>query len=686
MKSLNPARPPNSVRWSLLVGMAWASMASTATAQSQIASPQDPESDPAQVDDVIVTGVPFGINARATTLATTVFNEETLAVAPATSLGDLVNGLPGVRSTAFAPGASRPVIRGLSGPRVQVLTNGMGLIDASSVSPDHQVAADPAEAQRIEIIRGPATLAFGGTAIGGVINVMDGRIPVARPDGPDGRLSAQASSGDNGRAVSARVSAPVGPFVFTLNAVDKASDDYAIPTPAVSRRLAERDGLARIDTGRQANSFSELQTWGIGAAWLGERGLVGASFKDLASSYGIVAEHEVFVRLDQQRLDLRGELILQAGPFQRLTGAFGQADYTHTEFEGPGQPGTVFNSQGREVRLEFVQRARGGWNGAIGLQALTRDFIADGDEAYVPASEIEEVGLYAMQRLDRPSWGLEGGLRLDRRDVGAVPLMSAMHVQRSFANVSGSAAVFLRPGPGLFLGLSLSHNARAPSEVELFADGLHIATGAYEVGEPALTNETVNMVEGTVHFDAGRLRGDLHLYGSRFDGFIDLRPTGTDHTDDGQTYPVMAYVQTDADLWGLEAEVGYDLWTSGIQTLSLEGAADFVSAETDLGPVARIPPWSLTARLAWTSSPLDATLEVRHVAEQTRLAAFELPTDPYTLVNLSTEWRPFADPRLTLFAQGANLTNQEAREHVSFLKDVAPLPGRNVRLGLSYAF
>lgn len=669
-------------RAALTAALGWGVLTGAAAAQT-IAPPEGPTS---TLDDVIVTGAPFGISARATTIATTVIDEEMLATAPAASLGDLVAGLPGMRSTDFAPGASRPVIRGLSGPRVQVLTNGIGLIDASSVSPDHQVATDPAEANRIEIVRGPATLAYGGTAIGGVVNVLDNRIPTEMPEGVDGVVSAQASSVDSGWSTSARATFGLGPIAISLDGVKKESEDYDIPSPSISQRLADAEGIARGPGGTQANSFSQLESLGVGASWIGSRGFVGASYKDLSSTYGTVAEPDVFIQLEQSREDVRGELRFDGGLFQKLTGSYGHADYTHTEFEGPGNPGTVFQSDGQEARADLVQRTRDGWNGAFGVQALSRTFEAIGAEAFLPASDIQEAGVYTVQRLDRSGWGLEGGLRYDRRTVKATPLSGGPEVERDFGNWSGSTAAFIKPSANLFLGLSLAHNERAPSEVELFSDGLHVATGVYERGDTTLDNETVTTLEGTVHYAAGPFQGDLHVYASKYDGFIDERDTGAVFVDGGESFPIFQFVQTGADFRGFEAEGQYELWTSGERSLSLQGAADFVDAQTDQGPAARIPPWSATGRLVWTSTPFDASLEARHVGEQDELAAHELGTDGYTMVNLSGSWRPFADKAVTLFAEGHNLTDTEAREHVSFLKDVAPLPGRNLRVGVSYRF
>lgn len=675
---------PSSVSRSLLMAAAGSTiLAGAAAAQS---APQAPT----ELGDIIVTGAPYGISQRASVIATDVVDEQTLATAPATSLGDTLSGRPGIRSTDFAPGASRPVIRGLSGPRVQVLTNGIGLIDASSVSPDHAVATDPAEANRIEIIRGPATLVYGGSAIGGVVNVLDDRIPTEIPDGGvSGVVSTQASSVDDGRSAFGRVTVGNGNFAFNVDGVKRKTDDYDIPAPAISARRAAAEGLAREDTGTQPNSYTDLEARGVGGSYIGDKGFAGVSYKNTDSEYGTVAEESVFIKLNQKRWDARGEYRFDSGPFSALRGSYGHADYTHTEFEAVGEPGTIFNSDGWEGRADLVQRERNGWNGAVGVQALSRNFEAIGEEAFVPSVKIDELGLYTVQRLDLGNHGFEGGLRYDRRELSGTPIGGASEVTREFDNWSASAAAFIRPTAGLFLGLSLAHNERAPSEVELFADGVHIATAAYETGDLTLNSEKVTTLEGTAHYDRGRFTGDLHVYHSWYNGFIDERPTGDQFyfEEEDEFFPIYRFVQTDAKFYGFELEGAYALWQDGDRKLSLEGAADYVHAQTDFGPAARIPPYSVTGRLAWTSTRFDASAEVRHVGEQDRVAnEFELPTDDYTLVNASVAVRPFAQQNVTLFAEARNLTDEEAREHVSFLKDIAPLPGRNLRVGVAYRF
>lgn len=666
----------------LLAAPAWAVLAAAAAAQN-------PPSEPADLGEVIVTGAPFGVTDRASLLAVDVLDEEALGIAPAATLGDLVSGLPGVRSTAFSPGASRPVIRGLSGPRVQVLTNGLGMIDASSVSPDHQVAVDPAEARRIEIVRGPSTLVFGGSAIGGVVNIIDDRIPTQPAEGGvDGHVSAQYSSVDDGRSFGARLKANAGPLVLSLDGFTRDASDYDVPVFPESARLLAEEGEEAGDERSVANTFVELDQIGAGLSWIGPRGFLGASVRRVETTYGVPGhEHEpdplapdaggVSIGLEQTRYDVRGELTFDAGPFSAARLSAGWADYAHTEFEGD-EVGTQFFSEGAEGRLELIQRERGGWQGVVGAQLLDRTFDAVGDEAYVPRTEIAEQGLYTVQRYDRGRLGVEGGVRLDRRSL------ESPATKRDFTTVSASAGVFVRPSAPWFLGLSVARNERAPSEVELFAEGPHVATGAFEIGDADLDSEIATSIEGTAHFAAGRFEADLHAYHADYDGFIDLRPTG--QVDPDSDLPIFEYVQTQATFRGLEAEAQVSLWEDGDRSLVLSGAADWVRASSDLGPVARVPPWSATAGLDWTSRRFDAGLEVRHVGEQDRTAAFERPTDSYTLVNLKGAVRPFADRDVTVFAEVHNLTDAEAREHASFQKDIAPLPGRNLRVGVTYRF
>jgi iron complex outermembrane receptor protein len=649
------------------------------------------------VSELLVTAAPYAISMDSATTSVDVLNREDLEAGPPGGLGDALAGLPGIRSTFFGPGASRPVIRGLSGPRVLVLTNGLGAIDASALSPDHQVATDPQEAERIEVLRGPSALAYGGSAIGGVVNIIDDRIAAQPLEGFKGRISGEAGSVDDSQAVAGALRFGAGGWVFSVDGAHRESEDYKAPVPAESRRLMESEGEEYPGDieGEVENTAVELSAYGAGLSYVGERGRIGLSVKRTETTYGVPGhahEHEeeapegegeehgeeaVAIDLEQTRYDLQGELAQAFGPFETVRFSVGYADYEHVELEGD-EVGTRFLSDGWEGRLELIQPDRDGWQGAVGVQGLRRDFDAIGEEALVPRTRISEVGVFTLQRFDRDAWGVEGGLRVDTRKLDSVV------GERDFTNVSASVGGFLRPAEGWFLGLSVARTSRAPTEEELFSDGAHAATRAYEIGDATLDQEVAWSIDATVHYDAGAWTSDLHAFAVSYDGFIDLRPTGL---EDAETeLPIFVYRQTDATFWGLEAEAAYELWRSGDRAFSLEGAADYVRGDTDLGAPARIPPWSVTGRAVYDGGWWDGKVEVRHVAEQDRVAQFELPTDDYTMVNASVSFRPLPDQDLRLFLDARNLTDVEAREHASVLKDLAPLPGRNVRFGIGYSF
>jgi iron complex outermembrane recepter protein len=589
-----------------------------------------------------------------------------------------------------------------------VLQNGVGLVDASSISPDHAVASEPGEATRIEVLRGPSTLAYGGSAIGGVVNMIDDRVPTSRATrDAEGRLSASYGTADDGYALNGGLKMGWGPFVLALDAVKRESQDYRAGGPAVSAALAARAGVPRDDGHEVANSAVALQAFGAGLSYVGDNGFLGASVKRTETDYGVPYaastagaddEGPVEIRLRQTRVDVRGERALDLGPFNKLRASFGWANYHHAEVGAEtGEIGTRFLSKGGEGRLELVQADRGGWQGAVGLQGLARSYEAIGDEAFIPPSRIREAGAFLLQRLDREKWGIEAGVRLDRRTLRASGLATregseaaedagidwaAAPGRRSFTNLSASAAVFVRPAPKWFASLALTHNGRAPTETELYADGPHAGTGSFELGDPRLTREKANSVEASLRFAGERLRVEGHAYAVRYDGFIEEFPTGALQDE----LPVYRFVQTDADFVGFEVEGSYKLWRSGERALSIEAGADWVRADSDVGRPPRIPPYGVTSRLVWEDARLDAHLEVRRIGGQTRTAAYETPTDGYTLVNARLAFRPVMGSPLQLFVEGRNLTDAEAREHVSFLKDIAPLPGRSIRFGVSHSF
>ncbi|MGZ8364262.1 MAG: TonB-dependent receptor [Caulobacteraceae bacterium] len=656
------------------------------TAAAHAATPND---DSTTVEELVVSAAPYAVSLNSTTTHIEVLKAEQLDTAPLGGLGDVLSDTPGVRSTSFGPGASRPVIRGLSGARVLVLENGVGMVDASTLSPDHAVASDPAQASRIEVLRGPSALAYGGAGIGGVVNVIDERIPRTQPEGGvDGRVVASAQSGDDALAASGYAKIGVGRFVFAVDGSARRSSDYHVPVPPVSERYAAAHGLTPIDTDTVGNTAVSESGWGVGGSYIADSGAyIGLSAKRSQTVYGIPVveaaggppdeEGPVSIHMHQWRYDLRGETPADLWLFEKVRGSLGYADYEHAEvLEDTGETGTTFLSHGVEGRLELVHKEHDGHKGAVGVQFTDRDIQAIGDEAFIPPVNAASQGLFTLQRWERDNYGFDFGLRYDHTKL-TTPTAS-----RAFDNVSASIGAFYRPTEPLFLALSVSSVGRSPTEFELFANGPHPGTGGYEVGDPTLEAERVASVEGTARFKGGRFTLEGSVFYARYDGYIDEIATGA--VEDG--LPVFQFTQVGAEFFGGEFHGDYRLWEGGDKALKLEASYDWVRGSTDLGPPARIPPWALTGRLVWTQGDTEASLEVRHMAEQTRLSARELPTDAYTMINASLEARPFANKSVKVFLDGRNLNDVEAREAVSFLKDIAPLPGREIRLGASYDF
>lgn len=659
------------------------------------------------VSELVVTAAPYSVSLDTITTSVDILTSKDLALAPPAGIGDLLAGMPGLRSTAYGPGASRPVIRGLAGPRVLLLQNGVGMVDASSLSPDHAVPSEAGQASRIEILRGPSTLAYGGSGIGGVVNVMDDRVPSYRPEGRiEGRGALSWSSVDNGRSASGAALVNAGALVIAIDGATRRSGDYSTPVHPVSDRLAALAGLERTPENKQRNVSVEADSWGLGAALVGEGGgFLGLSVKRTDTGYGVPypqlesdpPPETLRLHMKQTRWDLRGESPLADGWLEKIRLSVGHADYEHAEIEvDAGAVGTRFLSRGTEGRLEFVMRGSPSRQGAFGVQGLTRSFAAIGDEAFIPSVEINEIGAFTLQRFEFGRGGVDAGLRIDTRQLRAdlegretsVPGAEGgldwetTRDTRSFTNISASAGVFWKPSDPLFLAVNLSLSGRAPTEFELFADGPHGGTSTWEIGDPTLDSERALSIEATLRWTGPETRLEAHAWAARYDGFIEERPTGETWDD----LPVFRYRQSDADFAGLEVEAEQTLFRTGGGRLAGRISGDVVRGDTDFGPPPRIPAYGLSGELAWESRGLDASLEVRQVGEQDRTAPFELATDGYTALNASIAWRPVPDTPVTVSLRGRNLTDAEIREHASFLKDIAPSPSRSVSLGLSLTF
>ena len=515
-----------------------------------------------------------------------VISGEELDARKGATLGDTVSQIPGVTTTYFGPGVGRPVIRGLDGSRVAVLGDGLGASDVSNVSQDHAVSIEPFLADQIEVLKGPSALLYGSGAIGGVVNAADGRIPESALGVPvSGRLELRHDAGSHGFTGMGRLDAGTDAFVVHADALYRDHADYEV---------ANRD----LGDGRLPNSSVDTRSSALGGSLVGDWGFAGVSVARYQTGYGNPAEpgdaEEGPVTLDMTQDNLRFKAALNA-PFrgvEALRLSVGHNDYEHTEFEGD-EVGTRFLSDTNQFRAELTHEAFGAFRGAVGVQGLNRDFTAIGEEAFVPATQTRQLGVFIVEQAQWDRLGIELGARSER--VRSQPDDGE---QRRFSLGSLSAGMRWRLDDAWHLSLNLDRAQRAPAEEELFADGPHAATATYEIGDPALHRETANGAELGLHFHSERVEAKLSLYRNRFDDFIYLADTGLSDPEDD--LPIRQWTQDDARFRGVEGEATLHLgdFDSGHYALRLFG--DRVRAsQSDGTPLPRIPAARFGAELHW---------------------------------------------------------------------------------------
>ncbi len=701
-----------------------ASVAAIAYAQAAHAQPIFEEPDDIG-DVIIVTASPFNLSVDETIIGTSVVGSEELARNFQNTIAETISREPGISSTFFGPAASRPIIRGLGDDRIRVLDNGIGAIDASVASPDHAVAIDPASADQVEIVRGPATLLYGSSAAGGVVNVISGKIPTAVPeDGFDASATFGVSTADDGFDGAGAFNFELGEFgggsfVLHGDGFYREAEDYDIPGFAESAVLrADEAAEAAENPGGEEGEEDEEEAFGVlpnsffetsgasgGLSWVGERGYFGVSGTVIDSEYGLAGgkkkeeeeegeglgeeeeeeEGDAFIDLQQRRIDLAGEYQFD-GWLELAKFRLGYADYEHTEFEAPGEPGTVFANEGWEGRLELVNRQGdflgGQMRGAQGVQFRLSDFSAIGEEAFIPPTDTTQVGVFALREYSTGPWRIDLGGRYENTEHEN----TIVGVTRDFNSFSVSGGVGRDVTEEVFVGVNGFRTERAPSPTELFADGPHLATNAFEIGDSELDEEIGTGLEGVVRFTNERLRLAFNGFYTSYEDFIILDETG--EVEDG--LPVFVFVADDVDFRGFEAEAQAELLRASAFHIHGDVGVDYVRATRDGGlddDLPRIPPLSAVVGLEARHEYGDLRFEVEAVAEQDNVAEFELPTDGYELLNLYATYRPFgADSRVALRVAATNLSDQDARVHASFRKDTVPLRGRNVRFAISAEF
>lgn len=662
---------------------------------------QSPDLLPKRLEALVVTASPLDRTLFQLVQPARVLSEKELMFKISPSLGETLAGEPGVSATGFGPGASRPIIRGLGDDRLRVLQNGTSVLDVSNVSPDHAVGTDPLSIRSVEVVRGPATLLYGPNTVGGVVNVIDDRIPEERISGIHGAFDARYGSADSLGSLAGAVNFGVGPFAFHLDAFSRETDDLKIPGYARSSRLRSEDPQTDEPRGTLPNSFTESDGAAAGGSYIWEKGFAGISYSGIDSFYGTVAEEDVTIDLRQRRWDLRGAFYEPAARIKEINYKFGYTDYEHTELEG-SEVGTRFAIDGFNARSEILHEKLGGFEGAVGVEIQRNEFSALGDEAFLPTVENQVNSLVLFEEMALDPFTLQFGGRYDyqsnetRSSANFGPA-----IDRDFNAFSTSVGLVYNPVEDYALALSLGYSQRPPNYVELFANGPHVATGTFEIGDPDLETEDSFALDLSVRKKAGRVTGSISGFYYRFHNFIANQASGLTDPEDG--FPIYNYGAIGANFYGGEIETTIHLIEPvsaasdtkspepppAQQRLDLILLADYVHAEDrDTGrALPRIPPFRATLALDYQIDKLGARLDAQWSARQNRTADDERPTDSYVLLNAGLDYTLSTGAvTTTFFIKGVNLLNQDARLSTSYLKEIAPLSARGVVVGLRSEF
>jgi iron complex outermembrane receptor protein len=626
------------------------------------------------IETVIVSASPITPEDKLATIVESVDRDEILR-AGGTSLADALANTPGVTATGFAAGASRPIIRGFDAIRVRMLEDGIGSFDVADVGPDHGIPIDPLSAQRIEVIRGAATMRYGSQAIGGVVNAINNRVPTRLPDKP---FNAEFTGlyGSNADTVqgSAMLDGHIGSFAMHADGFKRESDDWEIPG------------------GTMSNSFFEGDGYSLGGTYVFDKNRIGAAAIQYNSEYGIPGE-EAFIDMKQTKELVRTSFSPNLGTFHTLTIDGGHADYEHSEIELETlEVGSTFKIDEWDARVEALFGVMGPFSAAaLGVQFQNKDFEALGEGVdYLLPTQTRSAALFAFA--DSPlndSLHLHLGARVESVDVGGTPA-DDIATSRSFTPFSITAGLLLDATSELQLGFTLSSAARAPGQTELYSRGPHEATATFETGNPDFDEERANSLEATLRYDTGKAHVDFALWGSQFSDYIYGNVTGRTCDDEGvcvdddsQELAELIYEQRDATFWGAEGKVSIDLVEAAGAPLRMIVLADYVRASLDGGgEVPRVSPYHVGGGLDWQAAKFGAGFLVKYTgARDDHLAEAETPTDSFVSFDAQAMWRPFEkSPDIEIALVGRNLTDEEQRNAVSLNKDEVVLPGREVRL------
>jgi iron complex outermembrane recepter protein len=667
---------------------------------------------PQKIEGVVVIGNP--LDARDVVAPVSTLSGTDLLLKKGSTIGETLNSLPGVSQSWFGPNASRPVIRGLDGDRIRILNNLGSSLDASSLSNDHNPSIDPLVVEKVEVLRGPAALLYGGAAIGGVVNIVDNRIPRNAISGVSGSVETRFGGAERERGTSAVAEFGGGGFQLHVDGFTRDTDDYKVPAST---------GVG-LDTGnRVVNSASAAKGGAVGASYQFDKGYVGAMHSDYRSNYGTVAEPGVQIRMEQKRDSVEANFRDLKGFVTGVFAKFNQADYQHTEFD-EGEPQTTFKNKGNDFRLEVKHAKLGPLQGVIGVQAEKFDFSALGAEAFVPSTNTKTEALFAFEEIETGPMKFQFGARIEKNRVrsdgetGSGSLANTARFgegrTRTFTAGSGSLGVIYKFSPEFALTSNLALTQRAPTFYELYADGPHGATGSYEAGNPSFKKERSMAIDLALQFKSGASSARVGVFAQKFSNYISLRRTGIDRDSDGngadigvtacadgtsvesncaaKTLPEFRYTAVDARFVGFEIE-GKQRVIDGPYTVDIEGKVDYTRAQDESNgePIPRVAPLRFTGGVIWAMNNWGARVEVQNVAKQNRFSRDDLggETAGYTFINAAATYGfKFNQVGGTVFLRGTNLSNKKAfnASSIDTIRGLAPLPGRGVKVGVQVNF
>lgn len=622
----------------------------------------------------------------------TVLSGEELERKKASSIGETVKDELGVSSTFFSQGSSRPIIRGLGSNRVRVLENGIDSLDASSTSEDHPVTIEPYTADQVEIIRGPSTLRFGPGAIGGVVNVINKRLPQSLTDEKlEVDVGLEHNSVNDGNTMSLQLDGTINNFVWHLDGLDRDTNDYDIDGFA--------DDSDQSDRGTQSNSDLETQNYGFGGAYITDKALFGLAFSRIDSEYGVPGALEGDIRIDSEQYRYDGQIEL-FNPFSSIDSIELRStynNYTHNEVEEDGEIATTFDNEEFESRLEVVHNYNDSVFTAFGLQYNNRDFSAVGEEAFIQPLDQERYGAFVITNFALNTWDLEFGLRFDRDELD--PSEADKEEFNTWAFSTGAIKTFSND---LQLNLFASVTERAPQETALYANGPHLATITFEIGDQDLEEETSFNFEVGLGQNKKNFGWQVNTFYNFIDDYIFLDTVDgnsdgiADRVDEEGAFELDGellltnFASRNAEFYGLESEVTKRIFEHDAGSVDMRVFADYVRAKFTQGgsdDIPRIPPARLGTSFDAQHGPWSGAVDLTYVFEQNNTAELEEDTDDFTMLNASLSRTVYvADTDVQVFVRGENLLDEDARRHSSFNTDRVVLPGRAIRVGLNFDY